>query len=174
MHGEIDDRRLACTLLAQALTDSDLPFCPWQHGEGWLECIFGQVRAGHGGAQRSMSSTMLRDRLRRVAFRIRAQLMSGLHTANRRGKRLDVEGRCEREPQVPSLRTDLGGAVDERSLRELIAQTSRDAFEHVRRTSLHRLDMASELISAGCAELMLTAPALEFKLTVRHGPFDDT
>ena len=74
---------------------TDLPFCPWQHGEGWLERIFGQVRAGHG-IQRSVSTTTLRERLRRAAFRIRAQLTSGLRTRNRRNKRLDVEVRRER------------------------------------------------------------------------------
>ena len=52
--------------------------------------------------------------------------------ANRRGKRLDVEGRSEREPPVPSLRLDLNGAVDEVALHELVATTSRLAFEHVR------------------------------------------
>jgi len=121
------------------LTDPELPFCPWQHGEGWLERIFGQVRAGHG-IQRSMSSTTLRERLRRAAFCIRAQLTSGLRTANRRSKRLDAEGRCEREPPLPSLRSDVGGALDECALGELILRTSRRAFEHVR-SSLHRLDM---------------------------------
>ena len=164
--------RVACTLVAQALTDVDLPFCPWQHGEGWLERIFGQVRAGHG-IQRSVSTTTLRERLRRAAFRIRAQLTSCLRTANCRSKRLDVEGRRERGPPLPSLRTDLGGAVDEHTLAQLISRTSRCAFEHVR-SSLHRLDMARELIASGCPELQLTAPALAFSLTVRHGPFDDT
>eukprot|EP00966_Prymnesium_polylepis_P075525 1751621-Prymnesium_polylepis.1 len=28
--------QVACTLVAQALTDLDLPYCPWQHGEGRL------------------------------------------------------------------------------------------------------------------------------------------
>ena len=64
-------------------------------------------------------------------------------------------------------------AVDEHTLAQLISRTSRCAFEHVR-SSLHRLDMARELIASGCPELQLTAPALAFSLTVRHGPFDDT
>ena len=156
----------------QALTDVELPFCPWQHGEGWLERIFGQVRAGHGaGAQRSMSTTMLRERLRRAAFRIRAQLGSGLRTANRRSKRLDVEGRREAEPRLPSLRDDLGGAVDEASLGVLVERTSRAAFAHVR-SSLHRLDMARELIASGCPELeqSVQTPPPAFALTVQHGP----
>ena len=59
------------------------------------------------------------------------------------------------------------------SLSQLISRTSRCAFEHVR-SSLHRLDMARELIASGCTELQLTAPALVFSLTIRHGPFDDT
>ena len=167
--------RVACTLVAQALTDSELPFCPWQHGEGWLERIFGQVRAGHG-IQRSVSTTTLRERLRRAAFRIRAQLTSGLKTVNRRHKRLDVEGRREREPPLPSLCADLGDAVGEDALCQLVARTSRRAFEHVR-SSLHRLDMARELIASGysgCSELQLAAPALAFSFTVRHGPFDNT
>ena len=131
------------------------------------------MRAGHGGAQRSFSTTTLRERLRRASFRIRAQLGSGLRTANRRSKRLDVEGGREREPPLPSIHTDLGGATDEASLRMLVQRTSRAAFEHVR-CSLHRLDMARELIASGCPELELAAPVVAFTLTVRHGPFDDT
>ena len=91
----------------------------------------------------------------------------------RRHKRLDVEGRREREPPLPSLCADLGNAVGEDDLCQLVAHTSRRAFEHVR-SSLHRLDMARELIASGCSELQLAAPALAFSLTVRHGPFDDT
>ena len=107
---------------------------------------------------------------RRAAFRIRSQLTSGLNTTNRRSKRLDVQGRREGEPPFPSLREDLGGAVSER---ELTVRTSRSAFEHVR-SSLHRLDMARELVAFGCAELSLSAPALVFSLIIRHGPFDDS
>ena len=55
----------------------------------------------------------------------------------------------------------------------LVQRTSRAAFEHVR-CSLHRLDMARELIASGCPELELAAPVVAFTLTVRHGPFDDT
>ena len=84
-----------------------------------------------------------------------------------------LKGRREGEPPFPSLREDLGGAVSERELRELTVRTSRSAFEHVR-SSLHRLDMARELVAFGCAELSLSAPALVFSLTIRHGPFDDT
>ena len=40
--------------------------------------------------------------------------------------------------------------------------------------SLHRLDMARELIASGCPELELAAPVVAFTLTARHGPFDDT
>ena len=84
-----------------------------------------------------------------------------------------MEGRRQREPPFPSLQMDLGGAVDEMALCELIARTSRTAFEHVR-SSLHRLDMARELIASGCPELEPAAPPLAFALTIRHGPFDDT
>ena len=55
----------------------------------------------------------------------------------------------------------------------LAGARSRLAFEHVR-SSLHRLDMARELISGGCSELELSAPALIFSLLIQHGPFDDT
>ena len=82
-------------------------------------------------------------------------------------------GRREREPPLPSLCADLGNAVGEDALCQLVAHTSRRTFEHVR-SSLHRLDMARELIASGCSELQLAAPALAFSLTVRHGPFDDT
>jgi hypothetical protein len=33
---------------------------------------------------------------------------------------------------------------------------------------------AHELISGGCSELELSAPALIFSLLIQHGPFDDT
>ena len=63
---------------------------------------------------------------------------------------------------------DLNGAVDEHALSALVLRTSRRAFEHVR-SSLHRgLDMARELIAAGCPELASSVPALEFSLVVRH------
>ena len=90
---------------------------------------------------------------------------------NRRNKRLDVEGRTLSEPPIPSLLADLG-AVDEPALSALVERTSRSAFEHVRQ-SLHRLDMACELIASGCPELQLAAPCLVFSLNIRHGPFDD-
>ena len=48
----------------------------------------------------------------------------------------------------------------------LAGARSRLAFEHVR-SSLHRLDMARELISGGCSELELSAPALIFSLLIR-------
>ena len=128
------------------------------------------MRTGHG-IQRSISSTTLRERLRRAVFRIRTQLSSGLRTSSRRGKRLDAER--SRGPPLPSLCEDLNGGVDEHTLSALVLRTSRRAFEHAR-SSLHRLVMARELIAAGCPELASSAPALEFSLVVRHGPFDDT
>ena len=44
---------------------------------------------------------------------------------------LKARGQAE-PPLLPSLRVDLGGAVDEASLRELVGCSSRAAFAHVR------------------------------------------
>ena len=69
---------------------------------------------------------------------------------------------------VPTARDCRRGSLDEHSLAHLISRTSRRAFEHVR-SSLHRLDMARELIASGCPELQLTAPALlEFSVLACH------
>ena len=81
---------------------------------------------------------------------------------------LKARGQAE-PPLLPSLRVDLGGAVDEASLRELVGCSSRAAFAHVR-SSLHRLDMARELIASGCPELEPEAAPLAFQLTICHGP----
>ena len=57
--------RVAMTLVTQALTDPDLPFTPWQHGEAWLERIFGQARTG-GGNDHTFSIAQMVDRLQRA------------------------------------------------------------------------------------------------------------
>ena len=69
--------------------------------------------------------------------------------------------------QVTHVQVPLGSHVKtiadvlkvEQALCELVTRTSRAAFEHVR-SSLHRLDMAHELIASGCSELQLTAAPL--------------
>ena len=51
--------RIALNLVAQALDFPDLAYCPWDHGEDWLECIFGQTRAGRGSAHGHFTEGML-------------------------------------------------------------------------------------------------------------------
>ena len=157
---------LVCGLVAQALSYPDFPWTPWQHGEHWLERLFGQARAGHGSAN-TFTMSELSERQQRGSYRNTAQLTSGLKTHNRRHKRLDAEGRTGVDA-VPTLREALGGDVSEAALQRLISSSSITAFVRVR-AMLHRLGMADALIAAGRTELNLSAPPQAFELTLFAG-----
>ena len=83
---------------------------------------------------------------------------------------LKARGQAE-PPLLPSLRVDLGGAVDEASLRELVGCSSRAAFAHVRsRPPPARYGARADRLAGSCPELEPEAAPLAFGLTIRHGP----
>ena len=66
------------------------------------------------------------------------------------------------------MREELDGAVDSASLNVLVMRASAAAFRDVR-TRVHELDMAAELIAAGCTELRAGASVLGFSLALHKG-----
>ena len=151
-------------LVAQGLSFPDRPHCADEQGERWLECLFGQARAGHG-CSRTFTINQLAERLRRGMYRVRTQLRSGLIATNSAGKRLDAKGRSEAE-RPPTLRAEMGGGdVSPAALHSLIAAASKAAFKRLR-ADLHELGMAETLIKAGRVEIELEADPIGFELAV--------
>jgi hypothetical protein len=157
---------MVLNLIVQALDFPNLPYCPWDHGEDWLECIFGQARAGHGSAQAFSMAEMI-DRLQRAAYRAGAQLSSGLVTTNRRGKRLDAFSRSTMGARATICDELAGGRpLTKEILSGLVMSSSTAAFERVR-CSLQELGMLAVLITSGRTELAKdTAHVRHFELSI--------
>ena len=157
---------LVMSFAVQVLTDPDLPFTPWAHGEAWLERIFGQSRTS-GGNDRTFTMAQLIDRLKRADFRVKAQVSSGLQVHNKRNKALDAAGR-QQQQQFKSLREELGTLTAD-ALNELLERLSRQSFERLR-DRLHELGMAAELITAGRVEVARGGAPPVFSLCLLDGP----
>ena len=150
--------KVLVTIPAQALSRPDLPFTPEQLGEKANEEAFGQARAGSGsGADRMFSLSVLRDRLRRAFYRMRAKRDSN----------------PRRTGGLPSLGDELDGCYPTLPRAEqcdrLFKGAMASAFERVHAT-LHQLEMAPALIASGYTALRKGALAVEFDLQVVSGP----